>query len=175
MDADQAARDRGRMRIAELWRPLPWWERVIYVLAVLLLLLAFLATVLSDHASRSWGEWGAMRRLEDTGILLLAVLFPFGVATGCLAMRRWGPEHWRVFRRSWSVRAVLVGSSVLFGLAGWDSAIGLATPVDRIPPPNLPSFLAVPLCAAAGLLIVGATLALPEMIVRASPARRRRP
>ena len=175
MDADRATRDRGRLRkIAELWRPLPWWERGVYVLAALLFSLAVLMTELSHHALHApigWGEWGTWNRLVDITILLLLVCYPVGAATCCLALRRWWPEYWRDLRRSWSMRAMLVGIGVLVGLSGWEWAIGLATPVGRIPP-TLPSWLEGLAWAAAGLLIVGAVLFASEGIWRWSRARR---
>jgi hypothetical protein len=178
MDADQATRDRGRLRrIAELWRPLPWWERVVYVLAALLFALAVLTTELSDHAFGhpiGWGEWGTWNRLVEISILLLAVCYPVGVATCCLALRRWSPEYWRAFRRSWGIRAVLVGFSVLYGFAGWDSAVGLATPAGRIPP-TTPTWLGVLVIAAVGLAIVGGVVAGPEISWRMSLAKRQQP
>ncbi len=175
MDADQATRDRGRLRrIAELWHPLPWWERVVYVLAALLLVLALLAHGLIHHAPIGWGEWGTWNRLIVISTLLLAVWFPFGVATCCLALRRWSPEYWRTFRRSWGIRAVLVGFSVLFGFAGWDSAVGLATPAGRIPP-TTPTWLGVLVIAAVGLAIVGGVVAGPEISWRVSLAKRQQP
>jgi hypothetical protein len=177
MDADQATRHRGRGRLrklAELWRPLPWWERVVYALAALLLSPALLALVLSYHHPIGWGEWGTPYRLGDISGLLLGVGFPFGAAAFCLAMRRWWPEDWRDFRGYWSMRAVLVGVGFFFVLGGWDSAIGLTTPLDRIRP-TLPSWLAVPAFVAAGLAIVGMALTAPEVIVRKVLAKRRQP
>lgn len=54
MGADQANGDRGRVPIAELWRLLPRWERVVYVLAAVLFLLSFLVTELAEHLPSGW-------------------------------------------------------------------------------------------------------------------------
>lgn len=107
MDAHHANRDRGGMRISELWRPLPWWERGVYVLAALLFLLSILLTVVSEHLPDNLsGEVYATlnRRLPDIDTLLLVASFPFLAATIVLAVRRRSPDVWHVFRRLWSVR-----------------------------------------------------------------------
>lgn len=175
MDAHHANRDRGGMRISELWRPLPWWERGVYVLAALLFLLSILLTVVSEHLPDNLsGEVYATlnRRLPDIDTLLLVASFPFLAATIVLAVRRRSPDVWHVFRRLWSVRAILVGMSVLFAISAWQCIIELATPPDRIPP-NLPSFLVVPALAALALVLGGVLVAAPEVFVRMAQAKRR--
>jgi hypothetical protein len=133
MDADHANPDRGRMKISELWRPLPWWERVVYLLAALLFLLGFLP----DGVLTGRGDAILNLRVPEIESLLLTASFPFVVATCVFAMQRWRPDDWRDFRRLSSMRAVLVGASVLFAFGFCDSVIELATPADRIRP-NLP-------------------------------------
>lgn len=177
MDADHAASDRDRRfrtKISALWRPLPWWERAVYVLAVILFVLAFLLTELTDHLPDGWrGEmhWTLNLRLPEIDSLLLTACFPFLVATFALGLRRWRPDIWRDFRRLWSMRLVLVGLSVSLAFSTWQSVVELATPPDQIAP-YLPSFLAVPAIAAGGLFLVGALLMVPEIIVRLSRAQR---
>lgn len=173
MDADRANRDRIRVKIAEMWRPLPRRERTVYVLAVLLFVLAFLGQELMDHILALWVGDGTLNlRLPQIESLLLTACFPVFGATFVLAMRRWRPEEWHVFRRLWSARAILVGLSVMVAFFVYDSVIGLATPADQIPP-YLPSFLAVPFIAAASLVFVGMVIAAPEAIVRMERAKRR--
>lgn len=175
MDTAHANRDRGRMTISELWRPLPWWERAIYLLAALLFLLATAVGILTDHLPDALrGEMRAIlnTRLPDIDTLLVVASFPFLVATCILALRRWQPDVWPVFRRLWSMRAILVGMSVLFAIFAWQCIIELTTPLDRIPP-NLPSFLVVPALAAMVLVLGGVLLAAPEVFLRMSRAKRR--
>lgn len=181
MDPDHANRDRALMKIAELWRPLPWWERVVYMLAALLFLLAFFVSELDNHLPAGWrGEVPMTLNtiLPDIDLLLLIASIPVVVAACVLVMRRRSPEQWHEFQRLWSVRMVFVGASVIYAFfiwAAWDTVIELATPPDRIAPHYLPSFLAVPFWAAGGLCLVGMVLAIPEVIVRASRAKRRQP
>lgn len=173
MDGDYASGDRIREKISKLWRPLPWRERIVYVLTILLFVLAFLLQELTDHLPAQWVGDGTLNlRLPQIEILLLIACFPMFVATFVLAMRRWRPEEWHVFRRLWSARAILVGLSVMVAFFVYDSVIGLATPADQIPP-YLPSFLAVPFIAAASLVFVGMVIAAPEAIVRMERAKRR--
>lgn len=170
MDADPASRDGGRLsKLTELWRPLPWWERAIYLLTVIPVLLAFFMDELTKHLQAGWI---LNERLMEISTLLLFACFPFGVATIFLASRRWRPEEGRFLRQLWSLRAIVVGVSVLFALGAWETVIELATPPDRIAP-NLPSFLTPLVYAAGGLVIAGVLLALPEVIVRLLRTTRR--
>src|SRR5579859_2797463 len=177
--ADHADRARSRGRRTEfsaLWRPLPWWERVVYVLAVLLLVLVFFLEVVTQHLPAGWRgpmRWTLNQRLPQLDLLLLTACVPFLMAACMLAMRRWRPEEWREIRRLWSLRAVLVGLSVLLAVSAWETVSELATPPDQIPP-TLPLFLAVPEIAAGGLALVGGMLVVPEVIVRLSRAQRQR-
>lgn len=179
MDADHA--NRARMKIAELWRPLPWWERVVYVLAALLSLLAFLVNELAYHLPAGWRGEVRMTlnlRLPEIDTLLLTACFPFVMATCVLVARRRSPKEWHDLQRLWSMRMVFVGVSIMYAYFvwdAWDTIIELATPPDRIVLHYLPSFLAVPLWAAGGLFLVGMVLVLPEIIVRASRAKRQQP
>jgi hypothetical protein len=117
MDADQANRDRSRVSIPEIWRALLWWERVVCTLAALLFLLAMLVSEVSDHLSVNSD---VVLRLGDISTLLLIASLPFCGATFVLLTRRWRPGEWSQvwsrFRRLWqlwSVRALVVGASVL--------------------------------------------------------------
>jgi hypothetical protein len=172
MDADQTNRDRGRMRIPEMWRALPWRERVVCALAALLFLLAFLVGEVSDHLSVSSVGWDVVLRLDTISSLLMCASFLFFVPTVVLGMRRWSPDVWSECRRLWSLRAVLVGGSVFAAFGVWDTVTDLATPSDQIPP-NPPTFLTVLAVAAMGLAFAGVLLALPEVIVRKTRAKRR--
>jgi hypothetical protein len=175
MDAEHANHDRGRRtEFSALWRSFPWWERVVYVLAVLLFLPVFCLEVLTEHLQAQWHgqvHWILIQRLLQIDLLLLTACAPFLVAAGMLAMRRWRPETWRDVRRLWSLRAVLVGLGVLLAVSAWDTVVELATPPDQLPP-NLPSFPDVLAIAAGGLVLVGGMLGVPEVIVRLSRAQR---
>ena len=74
MDADHTNHDHARVTIAERWRMLPWWERVLYVLATLLLVLAVGLNELLAHAPVAWfGTWTLYSRLMDMDALLFMV------------------------------------------------------------------------------------------------------
>jgi hypothetical protein len=175
MDADEANRDRSRVTIPEMWRALSWWERVVCTLAALLFLLAILVGEVSDHLSVSSVGWDLVLRLGDISALLLMASVPFGGATFVLLTRRWRPGEWsQVWSRFqrlwqlWSVRALVVGASVLVALCVGYSVIDLVIPPGQM----LPNPPPLPFIAAAALVLGGTLLTLPEIIVRKTRANR---
>jgi hypothetical protein len=154
-----------------VWRAAPWWERVIYVLAMLLTALVVLLQQLTDHFPAVW-RWEMNPRFGDLGIYLELVWFPVFLAAVVFGLGRQAPSSWRDLWQLWSMRMILIGSSVLYAYLVWYWGIQplLFGPDAFLP--HLPTLADVPLFAGCALLLVGMLLAAPELIVRTVRAKR---